>query len=203
MLRSLVGSEMCIRDSGNAVGVRNHKWFVMFVCSTALLALCTLAGCIYYVADQGLDSITGVVAIVLVIYSIVISCCVGSLAVYHLRLVCRNVTTNEDIKRAWDREPNVYDQGCADNCCQILCSHVRPSYLTADPGAYLDDLAVVDEEEQEQNKVSSEHVQTAVKHSTPDSPQSPDSVSNPDRILIRPDAERATPHKVVRYEHTS
>jgi len=113
---------------GNAVGVRNHRYFVFFTFSTTLLAIGTGAGSVYFLVMEGMDGI-GVAAIGLLIYCTIITCCVGGLATYHCGLVCNNATTNEEIKNVWERTRNPHDRGCCANFNLIMCNGPRPSYI--------------------------------------------------------------------------
>jgi len=113
---------------GNSVGARNHKWFVLFTSSTFMLALGTAGGSMYYLLVEGMNDV-GLVAVVLVAYCAIISCCVGGLSAYHWGLVCRNATTNEELKDKWEGKPNPYDHGCCTNCSSILFTSARGSYM--------------------------------------------------------------------------
>ncbi len=56
-------------------------------------------------------------AIALLIYTALISCCVGCLAGYHGKLACEGITTNEEIRGKFGAgRGNPYDLGCAGNC---------------------------------------------------------------------------------------
>jgi hypothetical protein len=114
---------------GNAVGVRNHKWFVLFISSTLMLSLGTGGGSMYYMVEHGLDGV-GVAAMIIFIYCVIITLCVGGLWTYHLGLICNNVTTFEDLKERWGpHSPNTNDKGCCTNFVTICCTAARPSYV--------------------------------------------------------------------------
>ena len=80
------------------------------------------------------DHADGLVMVGLIVYTAIIVLCVGGLWMYHLRLLCENKTTNEDIKQTYDRY-NPHDHGCCGNCSEVLCSKVRPSHFSAPAGS--------------------------------------------------------------------
>ena len=85
------------------------------------------------VPEAGLGLVP-VVMVGLIVYTAIIVLCVGGLWMYHLRLLCENKTTNEDIKQTYDRY-NPHDHGCCGNCSEVLCSKVRPSHFSAPGGS--------------------------------------------------------------------
>ena len=133
---------------GNAVGVRNYRYYFSFLVFTTALALMV-----------GITSIVAAVASVnptpapapspnenkmtpnigllwlLVIFCGVILLLVGSLLSYHIPLVSKNMTTNEDMKGVFVAIRNPYDKGCFQNWWIFLGSTVkcpRKSYVCVD-----------------------------------------------------------------------
>lgn len=127
---------------GNAVGQRNYRYFVGFLTSTNLLALHVLATTVLVAAEETRrhdggfgtlledEPILGLLIVVLVIYLFFILCCVGSMWYYHARLICNNLTTNEDIKRTFENVPNPYDAGCICNCVAFCCAPSAQSHVS-------------------------------------------------------------------------
>ena len=127
------------------VGRRNYRHFVLFLTMTNLLSIAVLATTVVTVMAKGRDfedgfggyledHADGLVMVGLIVYTAIIVLCVGGLWMYHLRLLCENKTTNEDIKQTYDRY-NPHDQGCCGNCSEVLCSKVRPSHFSAPTGS--------------------------------------------------------------------
>ena len=125
---------------GNVVGVRNYRYFVAFLSTTNLLALHVMVTSIMVAAHEadthgGLEKFVeqepapGVALVGLVIYSIIILCCVGGLCSYHANLIASNHTTNEEIKSTYGRAANPHDRGCARNCASFCCEPQRKSYV--------------------------------------------------------------------------
>jgi len=118
---------------GNSVGVRNYRYFVGFVTVTTVHSILVCAASIHHLSDTEGELSKKVekhpAALLLAIYTIVITLMVGGLAVYHWGLVIGNSTTNEELKDVWARKRNPYDQGCYKNVCTVLCSPLRASYM--------------------------------------------------------------------------
>lgn len=117
---------------GNVVGVRNYFYFVSFTwwttvhaVSVGISSLCmgVFAGDL---RNPGLDRIAG---IVLGVYSVVITCCVGGLFCFHASLVSQAQTTNEQIKRTYRTVRNPNDKGCCGNWQRFWTQPSRPSYV--------------------------------------------------------------------------
>jgi hypothetical protein len=55
------------------------------------------------------------IAMFLLVFTALISLCVGGLACYHGKLACSGMTTNEELRGKYGAG-NPYDQGCNRNC---------------------------------------------------------------------------------------
>jgi energy-converting hydrogenase Eha subunit G len=55
------------------------------------------------------------ISIALVVFTALISCCVGGLSAYHGKLACSGITTNEEIRGKYN-DMNPFDEGCSGNC---------------------------------------------------------------------------------------
>jgi palmitoyltransferase ZDHHC9/14/18 len=136
--------------TGTCIGGRNYRFFYGFISTAALLAVYSVACCIaaFVINAKQVESSSDThgmdafwegagqdhyLGIVVVIYSSLLFCCVGSLAFYHTKLVCDNATTHEKMKGlANSRHP--WDAGCSKNTRAVLCSprmeSLVPSYLS-------------------------------------------------------------------------
>lgn len=56
----------------------------------------------------------------MLVFTGLITLCVGGLAAYHGRLGCLGMTTNEEIRGKYEENGNIYDMGPKVNC-QALC----------------------------------------------------------------------------------
>jgi hypothetical protein len=98
---------------GNAVGVRNYRDFVGFVFSAASLSGFVGSSCVRGLIDHLLEGrqrvqesggspvLGPVVCIVLMLYCAVVFFTTLGLLVYHLCLIAKNQTTNEDLKKVY------------------------------------------------------------------------------------------------------
>ena len=145
--------------TGNAVGVRNYRYYFCFLVFTTALAL-TVGGTSAVAVIILFNDVTTppappkppepvqqsiILLWVLILFCSLILCLVGSLLSYHVPLVSRNMTTNEDIKGVYNGgsggnggsgRNNPYDKGCSQNWCHFLSTTIkcpRESYVCSDP----------------------------------------------------------------------
>ncbi|CAO2207409.1 unnamed protein product [Urochloa humidicola] len=120
---------------GQCIGLRNYRFFYMFVFSTTLLCLYVFAFCWVYVIkirDAEHLSIWKALAktpasIVLIIYCFLCVWFVGGLSVFHLYLMSTNQTTYENFRYRYDRRDNPYNRGILNNFLEIFCTAIPPS----------------------------------------------------------------------------
>jgi hypothetical protein len=121
---------------GNAVGKRNYRYFVLFMCSSLLLACTVSGGCtalliVKSVRDhQSFLAVMekSVTATVMAIYGYCMMFSLVGLCGFHARAIASNMTTNEILKGVYGQgNLNPHDQGCSRNCWTFLCSPVPMS----------------------------------------------------------------------------
>ena len=93
--------------------MRNYRDFVGFVFSAALLSGFVMSSCVRGLIDHMIEGKQGVVesggspvlgpvmCIVLLLYCAVVFFATLGLLVYHLALIAKNQTTNEDLKKVY------------------------------------------------------------------------------------------------------
>ena len=125
--------------TGNAIGRRNYPYFFGFICSTTLLSLIVFVTSVICIFGQTgakggftryMESNTYIVTVQVIvsIYAIILFLTLVGLTTYHINLVCRNITTNEDLKGVYSlNKINEHDQGMLKNINSILFSPTPPS----------------------------------------------------------------------------
>ena len=112
---------------GTCVGKRNYKYFLFFLWS---VFLCVCYGIIFGAVHISLDMNTGpepaqltysqIISIVIMTLASFLGIFVFFLFGYHQYLLCRNETTNENLKKTFGKLGNPFYRGCFDNL-QRLC----------------------------------------------------------------------------------
>ncbi|CAF3268509.1 unnamed protein product [Rotaria socialis] len=128
---------------GNCVGLRNYRYFYLFLFSLSLLCIYIFVFNIINIALRAQDASTVADAIRDTPATIVeaLVCFISIWSViglwgYHTYLICRSVTTNEDIKDTWrstrrgETLSNPFSRGHSLlNCFSALCGPLPPSFL--------------------------------------------------------------------------
>ncbi|XP_068082394.1 palmitoyltransferase ZDHHC8 isoform X2 [Anabrus simplex] len=117
----------------NCIGRRNYRFFFMFLISLSLHMTSIFTLCLVYVL-QYKDNITDVktiVAMVLMAIIVLLVIPIYGLTGFHMVLVSRGRTTNEQVTGKFKGGYNPFSRGCSRNCCYILCGPIYPSLLNA------------------------------------------------------------------------
>ncbi|XP_028780267.1 probable protein S-acyltransferase 7 [Neltuma alba] len=120
---------------GQCIGLRNYRFFFMFVFSTTLLCIYVFAFCWVYIrrimeAEETTiwkAMIKTPASIVLIVYTFISMWFVGGLTAFHLYLISTNQTTYENFRYRYDRRANPYNKGVFNNFAEIFCSTIPPS----------------------------------------------------------------------------
>ncbi|KAH6829727.1 DHHC-type zinc finger family protein [Perilla frutescens var. hirtella] len=120
---------------GQCIGLRNYRFFYMFVFSTTLLCLYVHAFCWVYIIKIMNSEKCSVwkamvktpASIVLVVYTFLALWFVGGLSIFHLYLISTNQTTYENFRYQYSRRANPYNKGIVRNFLEIFCSSIPKS----------------------------------------------------------------------------
>lgn len=131
---------------GQCIGLRNYRFFFMFVFSTTLLCIYVFAFCWVYIrrimsteeASIWKAMIKTPASIVLIIYTFISMWFVGGLTAFHLYLISTNQTTYENFRYRYDRRANPYNKGVVENFME--------TFFTATPASKNDFRAMVPRE---------------------------------------------------------
>ncbi|KAK6924627.1 Palmitoyltransferase, DHHC domain, partial [Dillenia turbinata] len=120
---------------GQCIGLRNYRFFFMFVFMNTLLCIYVFGFCWVYVKkirDSEVISIWKALSetpasIVLIIYTFICVWFVGGLTVFHLYLISINQSTYENFRYRYDRRENPYNNGVIENFKEVFFSKIAPS----------------------------------------------------------------------------
>ncbi|KAK3166377.1 hypothetical protein QOZ80_1AG0044990 [Eleusine coracana subsp. coracana] len=120
---------------GQCIGLRNYRFFYMFVFSTTLLCLYVFGFCwVLIVKIRNAEQITiwkamakSPASIALIVYTFIAVWFVGGLSVFHLYLMSTNQTTYENFRYRYDQRANPYNRGVVENIKEIFFTPIPPS----------------------------------------------------------------------------
>ena len=115
----------------NCIGRRNYRYFFMFLLSLSTHMTTIFIMCLVHVLHKR-DSLTEAPVLV----SIVTICVIALLVIpifgltgFHIVLVSRGRTTNEQVTGKFRGGYNPFSKSCLFNCCNTLCGPLYPRYV--------------------------------------------------------------------------
>ncbi|RDY01561.1 putative protein S-acyltransferase 7, partial [Mucuna pruriens] len=120
---------------GQCIGLRNYRFYYMFVFSATLLCLYVHAFCWVYIKkikDSKEISIwkamtKTIPSIVLIVYTFICVWFVGGLTVFHTYLISTNQSTYENFRYRYDPQDNPHNRGIVKNFKEVFCTRIPPS----------------------------------------------------------------------------
>ncbi|CAG5122931.1 unnamed protein product [Candidula unifasciata] len=106
----------------NCIGRRNYRYFVTFLLTLCVHILTIFAQCVFYIMQHN-DNLLRPGPIIAIIINIVIGLVlvpVFGLTGFHIFLVSKGTTTNEQVTGKFKGGPNPFTKGCVRNCCYIF-----------------------------------------------------------------------------------
>lgn len=122
---------------GNCVGIRNYRYFLIFIFSTFLMVAFGTAHCVSLIVLKSLrlgfvpayfdNPVSFVGAFAVGIIAFITTVMVGVLVVFTSYMISSGRTTNENIKTLFAHSFNPWDDGCIKNWFRACCPPTHPA----------------------------------------------------------------------------
>ncbi|XP_020715462.1 palmitoyltransferase ZDHHC5 isoform X4 [Ceratitis capitata] len=115
----------------NCIGRRNYRFFFFFLVSLSIHMLSIFSLCLFYILKitPNIRDTPPIVAMVLMAIVIILAIPIFGLTGFHMVLVSRGRTTNEQVTGKFKGGYNPFSRGCWHNCCYTQCGPQYPSLL--------------------------------------------------------------------------
>ncbi|XP_076453247.1 palmitoyltransferase ZDHHC8B-like [Babylonia areolata] len=171
----------------NCIGRRNYRYFFLLLISLSVHMVSILAQSVVYILDHRdqLSKPGPIISIVVVCIVALSTIPVFGLTGFHMMLVSRGRTTNEQVTGKFKGGLNPFHRGCCINCSYVLCGPRWPklvSYIPKTRTIHIDSSKVTYVAAEKDVKISVEASTTAngVRHHSP-------TVNNSGMMFTAPD----------------
>lgn len=112
----------------NCIGQGNYRHFFFFLTSLSIHMITIFAWCTLYVLNhkEKLKETTTIVALVLIVMIFFLFWPIIGLTIFHMLLISKNRTTNEQMTGKYKTGQNPFNEGCCKNCSYTLCGPHLP-----------------------------------------------------------------------------
>lgn len=112
----------------NCIGRRNYRHFFFFLVSLSIHMISVFIWCILYILHHKHDiqETPAIVTMVLIVLIGLLFIPILGLTGFHVYLVSRGRTTNEQVTGKFNDSSNPFSHGCYNNCCLTLCGPKYP-----------------------------------------------------------------------------
>ncbi|CAF0923283.1 unnamed protein product, partial [Didymodactylos carnosus] len=113
----------------NCVGRRNYRYFFQFLCYCMLHMFNVFSFTLYFFIIHGrfhLTSISTIFSLILLIFIMLFTIPISGLTGFHIVLICRGRTTNEQVTGKFKNHTNPFDESCCTNWLKTLISSNIP-----------------------------------------------------------------------------
>ncbi|XP_071445883.1 palmitoyltransferase ZDHHC8-like [Hetaerina americana] len=115
----------------NCIGRRNYRYFFMFLVSLSIHMISIFTVCLIHVLNnrEKLTEVDTIISMVIMGIIILLFIPILGLTGFHVVLVSRGRTTNEQVTGKFKGGYNPFSRGVCRNCCHTLCGPQFPSLL--------------------------------------------------------------------------
>lgn len=115
---------------GQCIGVRNYRFFLLFVTSSTLLCVYVFTFSLIDIIRQNgsllKNLLNDAVSFSLLVYTFISVWFVGGLSIFHVYLISTNQTTYENFRYRYEKKKNPFNEGFLKNLKDVFCSKLPP-----------------------------------------------------------------------------